>query len=631
MISMDYTKIGLKCGLEVHQQLDTGKLFCRCPSILKEGKPDYVFDRKLRAVASELGEFDKAALEQANRGLVYEYHAFDECCCLVECDEEPPKPADKNALETILKISLMTNARIFDELFAMRKTVVDGSNTSGFQRTMLVSENGELDLDGKKVGIQSIVLEEDSARPQEKKGDRAIYSLDRQGIPLIEIATAPELFSPEEAKLCAKKLGELLRRTCKVKRGLGTIRQDINISIKEGARIELKGVQELGMIPEFVKREVNRQSALVELMKELKTKKLKKNSVEKIVDVTAELKNTECNFIASAIKSEKKVFAVKISGFAGLLGREVQPDRRFATEISDYVKARHGVKGLLHSDELPKYGVSEKETANIAKNVGCSEKDAFMIIISNEKRAVQAFNTVNDRINMAFDGVPEETRNALENGNSTYSRPLPGAARMYPETDIRTVKLEKNTLNELKKHLPLTVAEREKMYKTKGLSGKLVEEMKLSKHACFFEELLGKGLNATTTAAFLLEGMKSLEREGVETWRVTEQELTELLEAEKKGKLGKKNLPEAVKLIVSKGLSTELAIKELFVEKAGSGELEKIISGIIKKNSEMIKARGEHAANALMGDAMRELKGKASGQEIMKLLREAVKEELKKN
>jgi len=629
---MDYAKLGLKCGLEVHQQLDTGKLFCRCPSILKEGAPDYVFERKLRAVASELGEFDKAALEQTRRGLTYEYHAFNECCCLVECDEEPPKPVDENALETILKISLMTNARIFDELFAMRKTVVDGSNTSGFQRTMLVSENGELDLNGKKVGIQSIVLEEDSARPLERKGDRVIYSLDRQGTPLIEIATAPELFSPEETLACAKKLGELLRRTCKVKRGLGTIRQDINISIKEGARIELKGVQELRMIQEFVKREVNRQIALVELMKELKTKKLKKNSVGKIFDVTAELKGTECKFVASAIKNGKNAFAAKIEGFAGLLGREVQPDRRFATEISDYVKARHGLKGLLHSDEkLSKYDICESETKAIAKKIGCSEKDAFVIIVSNEKKAKQAFDTINDRANMAFDGVPEETRNALENGNSTYSRPLPGAARMYPETDIRTIKLDKKTLEELKKQLPLTVQGREELYKSKELSGKLIDEMKLSNRACFFEELIGKGINATTAAAFLLEGLKSLEREGIETWRVSEQELTELLEAEKKGKLGKKNLPEAAKLIGSKSFSADAVIKKLFVEKADSSELKEIISKIIKKNSAMIKARGEHTANALMGDAMRELKGKASGQEIMKLLRENVKEELKKN
>ena len=166
---MDYRAIGLKCGLEVHQQLDTHKLFCRCPSLLKEGKPDYVFKRRLHLVASELGEFDKAALEQFKRGLSFEYLAFNDCCCLVEADEEPPQKPDKTALETVLKVALMTRARIFDELFVMRKTVIDGSNTSGFQRTMLVAENGKIEISSKMLGIQSIVLEEDSARPIEKK------------------------------------------------------------------------------------------------------------------------------------------------------------------------------------------------------------------------------------------------------------------------------------------------------------------------------------------------------------------------------------------------------------------------------------------------------------------------------
>jgi glutamyl-tRNA(Gln) amidotransferase subunit E len=238
---MDYSAIGLKCGLEVHQQLDTGKLYCRCPSLLREGKPDFVFRRRLRASASEMGEIDRAAAEQSGRGMLFEYNSFKDCCCLVEADEEPPKPTDPQALETVLKISLMCNASVFDELFAMRKIVVDGSNTTGFQRTMLVAENGSLDLGKKKIGIQTIVLEEDACRPVEKTADKVVYSLDRQGIPLIEIATAPEIRSPEEALECALKLGELLRRTCKAKRGLGTIRQDINISIEGGARVEIKG------------------------------------------------------------------------------------------------------------------------------------------------------------------------------------------------------------------------------------------------------------------------------------------------------------------------------------------------------------------------------------------------------
>jgi glutamyl-tRNA(Gln) amidotransferase subunit E (EC 6.3.5.7) len=62
----------------------------------------------------------------------------------------------------------------------------------------------------------------------------------------------------------------ILRSTGKVKRGLGTIRQDINISIREGARVEIKGVQELDLIAEVVRREVCRQVSLLEIREELK-------------------------------------------------------------------------------------------------------------------------------------------------------------------------------------------------------------------------------------------------------------------------------------------------------------------------------------------------------------------------
>ena len=213
-----WEKFGLKAGLECHQQLDTGKLFCRCPSVLREEKPDFVVKRLLRPVASELGEFDKAALEAFGKGLSYAYEAYHGTNCEIEIDDEPPQPADKEALETTLEIALMAKAQVLDELFVMRKLVIDGSNTSGFQRTMLVALGGELELSGKKVGIQTIALEEDAARPMEKKDSEIVYRLDRLGIPLVELATAPDLKTPEEVKECAQKIGELFRRTCRAKR-----------------------------------------------------------------------------------------------------------------------------------------------------------------------------------------------------------------------------------------------------------------------------------------------------------------------------------------------------------------------------------------------------------------------------
>ena len=627
---MDYKALGLKCGLEVHQQLETGKLFCRCPSLLMEGEPDYTFERKLRAVASELGEFDPAVLEQVKKGLTYEYRAWHDCCCLVECDEEPPKPADPVALETALKVALMAGAKIFGELFVMRKTVIDGSNTSGFQRTMLVAENGKLDINGKEIGIQTIVLEEDASRPVEKKGKKVIYNLDRQGIPLIEIATAPELCSPEEAQLCAEKIGELLRLTCRAKRGLGSIRQDINISIAKGARIELKGVQELGMIAKYVEREVQRQAALVEIKEELGRRGVEEKYLvgEREQEASEVFRKTACMFVLDALKKGEKAFALRLRGFSGFLGKELQPGRRFGTELADYLKARHGINGLLHSDELPKYGVSEEEKKAVWEKLGCKAGDAFAVVFAGPETAESAFNTVRERCALALEGVPGETRNALEGGNSCYMRPLPGAARMYPETDIRTVAVEKKWLEMLGKGLPSTVEERLALYKEHGLSGKLAEDMKLSNRACFYGKLLAKGFNATTAAALLLDGFNKLEREGVRIHAISEESLEGLLEAEKSGGLSKDQLLDAAKML-AEGFSLEQAVEELSRGRLGSAEVEKVIQGIIERNSGIIAEKGERAAGALMGDAMKELKGKASGKEAMELLEQGIRKELK--
>ncbi|MEM0360440.1 MAG: Glu-tRNA(Gln) amidotransferase subunit GatE [Candidatus Diapherotrites archaeon] len=624
LIAMDCSSFGLKCGIEVHQQLDTGKLFCRCPSILKEGKPDFVFKRRLRTAASEMGEIDRAAAEQSGKQMLFEYYSFNDCCCLVEADEEPPKEADKEALETALKIALMCNARVFDELFVMRKIVLDGSNTSGFQRTMLVAENGFLELKDKKIGIQTIVLEEDSCRPIEKNSEKIVYSLDRQGIPLIEIATAPEIKSPQEAQECALKIGELLRRTCKAKRGLGTIRQDINISIEGGARIELKGVQELEMISKFVELEVQRQAMLIELKKELEKRGItEKDLQEKETDVSEIFSKTECKFVASDLKAGKKAFAIKLKGFAGLIGKELQPDRRFGTEIKDYLNARHNIKGLLHSDELPKYGISAEEKKKIAEKLDCKEKDAFLILIESQEKSSKAFETVRERCALALKGIPEETRNALENGSSSYSRPLPGAARMYPETDLKTISIDKKTLEELKRSLPLTIAQRLELYKKHGLSSKLAEEMKLSNHACFFETLLAKGFNATTAAALLLEGLKTLEREGLEISAITSEKILALLEAEKKGKISKDVLLDVLRE-TAKGMPLEKAIEGIAIKKAGASEIEKTIERIIEANESLVLEKGMLAVNALMGDAMKELRGRTSGKEVMELLEKRI-------
>jgi len=229
----------LICGIEIHQQLETKKLFCSCATDLVDDAGKDVH-RRLRPTQSELGEVDRAALAQAERKMRFRYLAPSKVSCLVEVDEEPPHDADTEAIEITLTFAALLEAKVVDEVHFMRKIVIDGSNTTGFQRTALVAMDGVLSLEGKRISIQSICLEEDAARKMESKGQEITYKLDRLGIPLIEVATGPDMHSPEEVKEVAARLGSLLRSTKKVKRGLGTIREDLNISIPGGARVEIK-------------------------------------------------------------------------------------------------------------------------------------------------------------------------------------------------------------------------------------------------------------------------------------------------------------------------------------------------------------------------------------------------------
>ena len=267
---MDYKKLGFKSGLEIHQQLEGKKLFCSCPAINSDKEPDTKVIRKLRAVAGETGEVDIAAKHEMEKDKQFIYISNSEDTCLVEYDEQPPNPINQELLDIALEISLLLNAKIVDEIKVMRKTVVDGSNTSGFQRTALIARDGYVETSLGKVKILLICLEEEAAQKLKDTKEHVKYRLDRLGIGLIEIGTAADIKNAEHAKETASILGMILRSTGKVRRGLGTIRQDVNVSIAKGARTEIKGFQDLKSIPKVIDYEINRQSRLIKENKKIK-------------------------------------------------------------------------------------------------------------------------------------------------------------------------------------------------------------------------------------------------------------------------------------------------------------------------------------------------------------------------
>jgi glutamyl-tRNA(Gln) amidotransferase subunit E len=625
-MSHDYRALGLKAGLEIHQQLDTKeKLFCGCPTILRDTKDsNFEFMRYLRPTQSEMGMVDKAALEEVKLTRKFIYKAYV-TTCLVENDEEPPRELNQEALDYALMIARMLNMNIVDELYTMRKIVIDGSNTSGFQRTGLVATGGFLDSKGGRVGIGVLCLEEEAAQKIEDRGDSVLYSLDRLGIPLVEIGTAPDIVSPEHAREVAEQLGMVLRSTGRVKRGLGTIRQDINISIAEGARVEIKGVQELSLIETIVEREVTRQVNLLEIKKELN--KTNANVSDRIIDVTPVFANSASKVIQKALKGGV-VYAVNLPGFAGFVGKEIQPGRRLGTELSDRAK-KSGVGGIFHTDELPNYGITQNEVDALRKAVGAQDSDCVVMVADAKEKARGALEAVILRAHEALVCVPEETRRMLPDGNSAYMRPLPGAARMYPETDVPPVVITEERLQTIT--LPELIEERKARYMAQfSLNEELANQISRSENFVLFEKIMQEVLTASATSVVrtLETILNELAKEGVPVNNIEEKHLISLFILQSEGKIPNEAISEVLKIIAKKPeITVEEAALSLGVG-VETGELEAAIDKLIESRMDFIREKGINSVGPLMGVIMKEFRGKASGQEISRLLKEKIERKL---
>ena len=479
---MDYKKIGLKAGLEIHQQLDTGKLFSRTPSLLRSEKPDYEIRRKLHKVAGETGEIDTAVEYEASLDKEFIYQGYNDTISLVELDEEPPREIDEDALNEALRVALLLNCEIYPIAQIMRKTVIDGSNTSGFQRTVLIGHDGFVETGFGKVGIESVALEEDAARLIERGEKKVIFRLDRLGIPLIEIGTRPELDTPEKIKETALKIGEILR-ACKVKRGIGTIRQDVNVSIKGHDRVEIKGFQEPKMMIKTIELEIERQQ-----------------------------------------------------------------------------------------EDLKK---GEKEG---------------------------------------------DVRNALPDGKTEFLRPIPGGARMYPETDLSLLRISRERLNLLKKSLPKLKQDIKDELRKKGLSEEMIV-LVLDGNLDEFDVLM----KVYNKDANLVGKMISLWRQEIAKKKgksfdevkeiLNERTLEKILEKVKSGELDKGHVKEVL-LNILEGENIDKAVK---VEKISDDEIEEEIRKIVKEKPGL-------RANAYMGLIMGKLKGKVDAKKAMEIVERIVKE-----
>jgi len=616
---INYKTVGLKAGLEIHQQLDTQhKLFCKSSTAMDEKETIANVKRKLHPVASELGEIDIASSFEEMKDRTFVYNYFNKEDCLVELDEEPPHEINIEALNVALQIALLLNCEIPNELHVMRKIVTDGSNPSAFQRTILIGLNGSFKFKGKIIPITYMNLEEDAAAAVSEENRTATFRLNRLGVPLVEIGTdILEGFSAKDIEGIAFQIGMICRSTGKVKRGLGTIRQDVNISIKQGERTELKGVQELSMLAKIIDDEIIRQQSLNDVKNHMRKKGVKKISSQ-LVNVNDDLYQSKSKILRALLESKKIIFALRLPEFAGQLKKEINPGKTLGRELADYVGS-FGVKGIMHSDEdLARYNAVD-DFAKLREKLGAKDNDAILLIGDTADGKVAQLLV--KKINQILESPEKEVRGVQEDGTTKFLRPLPGAARLYPETDVIPFVIADEFLENIAKNLPESWMKKYDRFKTKyKLSEDLARQILRSEHLEIFEKIMENrrvdaAIVANTFTSTLIDLQK---REKIDTKRIPNEVYPELFESVVEKKIMKEAIPMLLKYFSEKpGDNVANAIKELNLNIISAAELAKIIDEVVEQqNIPYEKA---------VGIVMSKVRGRADPQQVIAAVKKRMK------
>ncbi|MHA1775504.1 MAG: Glu-tRNA(Gln) amidotransferase subunit GatE [Promethearchaeota archaeon] len=632
--SIDYAAVGLKCGIEIHQQLNSAtKLFCACPNQLQGTRdPDFRILRKQRPVLGEEGKFDEGMLSEFLKGGSVIYEGYYDCTCTYELDETPPFACDEECIDIALEICALFKMDIVREMHVCRKNYVDGSVPAGFQRTMEIGQNGRLTLkNGEEIGIENIFLEEDAARRIKTEGKISYFRVDRLGIPLVEITTTPDIHDPEDARETAYRIGLLLRSTNKVKNIIGSTRQDINVSIAGGKRIEIKGVQKLDWIPLLIQNEVLRQQKLIEIKDKLKQKSFSATDIKnKPVDLTNVFQKTNCKFVKAGIKRKEKLIGLKIPGFKGIFGTEVLPNRRFGTEVADKVKVITGLKGLIHSDEplIEKYQFSEEEIEQANQKLEINEGDLFILLLAKGKALETALNVIIERCKQAYIGVPEETRQAQEDGIHVFLRELGGEKRLYPDTDTPPIILSENRINAFEDKLPLYPWDVIKIYSKKyQLEEFLIEDLIMTGKLPLFDELITKYPdNPMLIVRAITDMVKVLHREEKDTNNLHPNHYHQIFKGLKEEIIAKEAIQKILRVWCDEpNLPLTRAKAKAGVQSVNESKLDEIITDLVRKNQDLIKSRGRGAVGPLMGDLMKIVgRGSIDGKILSSKLSQAI-------
>lgn len=621
MTDEDYAKVGFKSGLEIHQQLLTDKkLFCRCPAGLYSKKYDAEILRHMRPTLSEMGEYDGTALMEFKTKKDIIYHINRETVCTYEMDDTPPFEIDESALDIALEIGMLYKCSMIDEIHIARKQYLDGSIPTGFQRTTIVSVNGKIPYKNREIEIIQLSLEEDSCREVSDIGHTRVYITDRLGMPLIETVTGPDMKTPFEVADVGNILRKLVRTTGKVRTGAGAAREDVNVSVTGGTRIEIKGVPSIKRIPLLTYNEAMRQWNLLRLREELKKRGVTPETFQaKTDDVTKLLRKTKFQPVAYAIANEMKVNCVTLRGFKNLLRWQTQTDTYFSREISDRVRViacLTTLPNIIHSDSTGET-LATSEWKNVKKAVGASDNDTFVIVWGNNVDCEMAANEIIIRAKEATIGIPSETRQALKDGTNGFERILPGADRMYPDTDLPPKKITSERLDIIRTRVPDYYWDRENWYKELKIPADVIPGLAISKFAGLFKKLvLEWKVNPVLASVALIQYPKRLLKKNFKIELLSAEIMEKIFNDYMKGIIYKEGILIAMELAV-KGNKN---FKNYFVPEITQKDLQTHFKKSLSDLKKIELNESENKKIVLMGLMMNKLRGKVDAKKVIELI-----------
>ncbi len=619
MTEEDYRTVGFKSGLEIHQQLLTDKkLFCHCPAGIYSRQYDAEILRHMRPTLSEMGVYDGTALMEFKTKKEIIYRINRNTVCTYEMDDTPPFLINEDALDIALGIGMLYNCNIVDELHIARKQYLDGSIPTGFQRTAIYAVDGWIPYKDKKVKIVQMSIEEDSCREVLDVGHDRYYNTDRLGMPLIETVTEPAMHTPFEVAEVGRLCSKLVRSTHKVRRGIGAARQDVNVSVTGGTRVEIKGVPRIPMIPLLTYNEAMRQWNLLRLREELKRRNITQETFQaESFDITNVLKKVSYAPLINAVISNMKIKCVVLKGFSGILHWQTQTNTYFSKEISDRVRViacLTTIPNMIHSDSKSDT-ITSAEWLKVGKTVNAANDDTMVIVWGTDEDTTTAVKEIIIRAHEATIGIPSETRQALSDGTNGFERILPGADRMYPDTDLPPKRITKERLCSLKEWIPEQFWKRQEWYRQLGIPSDVIEELSISKYAELFKTAVSEWkVKPTTAAVFLIQYAKRLKKNGCMTEFMNEGMFEGILKSYAEGKIPQDALLKVLRTVVELGAFTDEVIQSQISEQ----ELEEEIARVKDELSRVRIKRKENYQEILMGKLMEKLRGRIDAKIVAK-------------